>query len=459
MIPADNYIHQLRNIIRRSLFIVLLIIGLSCCSWHKEWQQYLYKNTSTNIFVSSLIYLENQVYTFQPAYYGAPLLLAQDTDYYVRMQYFTNHPSLCSSNTNIVVVDSNNRTNSSSSSSSSNDVSEFVIPAPPNAFEYNSNSIVIDDNIPVALLVLLNDECDPIQQVLNAQTLHPSIGVLFISSYVPNSTQPLELYLRDDTIDVRLFVSTISNDTGTIIRQFIIEAPDNITALGGPILHFDSIGTFYNTDSFGPQQPPANNNNSTASRGIVIFVVVMHILVFTACIIGSSRNRITSFASIDTPTNVSSTSTTNNDGAVRPPPPVSQRRLLNKEEVQQFITTLSSSNTPSTTKDIEVDPDIVPVLHVATSTVDDNNNDSEYYCSICLTELSCCQINNITNSIDNDLTTGVIARLPCLHVFHMKCIIPWLTERQSHCPLCKYDVLDYVTQHLNASVTDETLNT
>jgi len=34
--------------------------------------------------------------------------------------------------------------------------------------------------------------------------------------------------------------------------------------------------------------------------------------------------------------------------------------------------------------------------------------------------------------------------LPCEHKFHDDCVVPWLTQRHSSCPLCKFDVLEHV---------------
>jgi len=47
-------------------------------------------------------------------------------------------------------------------------------------------------------------------------------------------------------------------------------------------------------------------------------------------------------------------------------------------------------------------------------------------CSICLEDFQ------------NEETIGI---LPCQHPYHIDCILPWLTERQSCCPLCKLDVI------------------
>ena len=39
-----------------------------------------------------------------------------------------------------------------------------------------------------------------------------------------------------------------------------------------------------------------------------------------------------------------------------------------------------------------------------------------------------------------------LRQLPCQHYFHTDCIVPWLTERQPCCPLCKQDVTEAVRE-------------
>jgi hypothetical protein len=69
-----------------------------------------------------------------------------------------------------------------------------------------------------------------------------------------------------------------------------------------------------------------------------------------------------------------------------------------------------------------------------------------------LTEEQVMQLPNIQNDgslscaicLDDELSSNAWTTLPCQHHFHTDCIIPWLTERQPKCPLCKYDVLEHV---------------
>lgn len=43
--------------------------------------------------------------------------------------------------------------------------------------------------------------------------------------------------------------------------------------------------------------------------------------------------------------------------------------------------------------------------------------------------------------------------LPCQHQYHTECIVPWLTERQPKCPLCKFDVLEHIIENEMAGGT------
>jgi hypothetical protein len=59
------------------------------------------------------------------------------------------------------------------------------------------------------------------------------------------------------------------------------------------------------------------------------------------------------------------------------------------------------------------------------------DNEESCCCAICLDEF------------ENNEKVRV---LPCKHRFHQDCLVPWLTERHSSCPLCKFDVMQYVLE-------------
>lgn len=111
------------------------------------------------------------------------------------------------------------------------------------------------------------------------------------------------------------------------------------------------------------------------------------------------------------------------------------------EETQRTMGTPSSSMeegrdetgaAPSQTG-LSPNADIADAEVVVHSHVDD---EEENTCAVCLDEL----VTQVHGAESDNLTLC----LPCNHHFHSECIVPWLTERQGTCPLCKFDVLQYI---------------
>lgn len=70
--------------------------------------------------------------------------------------------------------------------------------------------------------------------------------------------------------------------------------------------------------------------------------------------------------------------------------------------------------------------------------VDYGSRDGERACAICIEEFA---------------HGDKLRQLPCQHEFHTECIIPWLTERHSCCPLCKSNVRPEEDSTRNSSTT------
>jgi hypothetical protein len=99
------------------------------------------------------------------------------------------------------------------------------------------------------------------------------------------------------------------------------------------------------------------------------------------------------------------------------------RRLLTAQEVHELSQPPSCPNTTDTA-------DTSPSSESREINMTDNNEE-ENSCAVCIDDL-------------DGLDPSLLTVLPCGHHFHTDCILPWLTERQSKCPLCKFDVLEYV---------------
>lgn len=63
--------------------------------------------------------------------------------------------------------------------------------------------------------------------------------------------------------------------------------------------------------------------------------------------------------------------------------------------------------------------------------------------------ITCCSI-----CLDEYEDGEMVRMLPCGHVFHTDCILPWLTERQACCPLCKVNVRTAEEENNDSETTE-----
>jgi len=125
------------------------------------------------------------------------------------------------------------------------------------------------------------------------------------------------------------------------------------------------------------------------------------------------------------------------DGSVVIVQNVRQPGVLSAEEVSQlpeveFISEVNNSSNNSTIpSDIET-ADCIETNSLGASLLPTEESFFENVsCCVCLEEY-----------MDGEK----LIILPCKHAFHSHCIIPWLTERQATCPLCKSFVTDGLPQ-------------
>jgi len=82
----------------------------------------------------------------------------------------------------------------------------------------------------------------------------------------------------------------------------------------------------------------------------------------------------------------------------------------------------------------------LPLQHRTCSPLNNDSLSFNAMCSICLEEYD---------------HREKLRMLPCQHLFHTECIIPWLTERFPNCPLCKAQIIPYQTEDGNEHLNDD----
>jgi Ring finger domain len=360
------------------------------------------------------LYVNNNTYPTLPALFGR--YMVDGKTYEARLQYFHDNPYLC---------DMDEKT-----------LQKFVPPT--GGIQINhfggSNLTIYEES--VALLVVRGN-CPFQKKASIAELIHDSIKVLLIANFnldnVPEEDETL-VPMYSQYGDTRLVLLSISHATGQALKKYLSEIPADITKLGGPMIQFDSV------PPYGLMTEGDLEAMMFSALGIFFMLIS-----FTGCLViltGTYHQLLM-----------------NQNGG--PITAATQRRLLTEEEVQQFTTNLSdqTNGTTGNNNDFEeslppLSPSSLPVLtpsHAGTNGLIDHaeirDNVEADQCAICLGEFD----------IDEDDT---IAILPCQHKFHMTCITPWLTERQSKCPLCKFDVLQHIREQssvASAPLTSESM--
>jgi Ring finger domain len=345
----------------------------------------------------AFVYVNNITYPSLPALFGRYMM--DGKVYEARLQYFHDNPTLC---------DIDEKT-----------ISKFVPPVGGVQINHfgGSNLTIYEES--VALLVVRGN-CPFQRKAFVAESIDESIKVLLIANFnldnVPEDEDKL-IPMYSQHGDTRLVLLSISHATGQALKKYLSEIPSNITKLGGPIIQFDS------TPPYGMLTEADLESMMFSALGIFFMLIS-----FTGCLViltGTYHQLLMH----------------HNSGSNNPITAATQRRLLTEDEVQQFTTSSSSNRTPS--EDLESPlrttastPHTSQISSTVSNNIGLNNNDAtldnveEDQCAVCIGEF---------DDDDDD-----IAILPCQHKFHTTCITPWLTERQSKCPLCKFDVLQYI---------------
>jgi Ring finger domain len=339
---------------------------------------------------TAFVYVDNATYPSLPALFGR--FMVDGKTYEARLQYFHDNPYLC---------DIDDKT-----------LSHFVPPTSGAHINHigGSNLTVYEESI--ALLVVRGN-CPFQRKATVAEYIDESVKILLIANFnldnVPEEEDTL-VPMYSQFGDTRLVLLSISHATGQALKKYLSEQSERITELGGPVIRFDST-------------PPTGLLSEQDLQSMMLSALGLFFMLisFTGCLV------------ILTGTYHHMLSQTNGENPITA---VTQRRLLTAEEVQQ-LTAASNRTAHPSTSDAETSSSSVRGTQIPLSSVNTRLNDTieenfdeveEDQCAVCL----------------GDFDDDSITVLPCDHKFHTSCITPWLTERQSKCPLCKFDVLQHI---------------
>jgi hypothetical protein len=353
------------------------------------------------------IYIYNSSVSIEPmdsaiddAFPSLPGLFGEDmaaaTLYRARLQYIRNNAYLCESEEDAEMREQH----------SDLPGGPFVVPKGYQATTDPTSSETNSSFVPVVLLAA-RGFCPFYEKAVIAESFGDAVQYLIVYNNDVDGEDVL-VPMYSEYGSSRLMLLSVTHRTGQALKRYIAKQPDVVVQAGGPLIGFNNL-------------PPEGiltvedlQNYVLTALGL-FFVFVS----FSGCVLLYVGRR-----------QMGGTSRIILVGGEVPATVVasSSRRLLTEAQINQLA---EAATRRAFTEAVDTETEEEPVGAASLTTVS-NEDDC---CAICMEDFE-----------PNAEQSDVHLALPCGHLFHRDCVVPWLTQRQSKCPLCKFDVAEYLRQ-------------
>mmetsp|Transcript_28281 Transcript_28281/g.77626 ORF Transcript_28281/g.77626 Transcript_28281/m.77626 type:complete len:515 (+) Transcript_28281:211-1755(+) len=405
--------------------------------------------------VDATVFLYNETgqraeaYPSLPALFGVPFL--SNRFYEGALQYLVENPFLC----DIVKW---------------NETSFVDVPPlsalPPEGNSRNRGSGPTGEETVIEPIVLLasRGHCPFHTKAIIAESLGARVEYLIVQNHNLDG-EDVFVPMYSEYGSSRLKIMSVTHRTGTALKRYIANASEHTKAAGGPLIAMDAeapegvmtaedlqdvlistLGLFFMLVSFSgcfllcaAAAAQANRRNG---RGLAaqspLWMILMGDPDQDPVMVGDPAEQ----------------------RAAAPSSPFGGPTLLSANEVEYYLIRernkqhhekeqqQQETNSPAESASINLQDEPAaassPTNHSSLGgSLGESDEPSDSQCPICLDDM------------DESLPMESTLKLPCGHDFHTDCIVPWLTERQSKCPLCKFDVYAHVQEKAEVDPRDD----
>lgn len=365
----------------------------------------------------------------------------------------------------------------------------FVVPPPSSSSKSNSNNNNHQHHqLPIIALLAARGQCPFLRKALVAEQLDASI--LYLIVYNDNRDgEDVLVPMYSEFGESRLVLLSVSHQTGQALKKYIVAAAEQTSTstahlLGGPIISLDASL---------PEGSSILSLDDLRNLLLSALVLFFALIAISGCVlllasqyghvVYVSHNRIvlarhtTRGGGGATDPNGNGNGDGNiaatNGGRIVLRYALGSSRLLTEAQVQQLAKDQQATTRQQwqamqaerrQQQEKEKEEQRAENNDNDNSMMDDDTSSLQHACAICIEDLFDTTTDGVAvgendeeeEDINSTKTTIIdsLVTLPCHHTFHLDCLLPWLTERQSKCPLCKFNVFDHIHQPLPVIVVE-----